>query len=181
MKAKKIPLMKHTAPKVHHDHSKNENEPLNKPHQHKKKPNHTSLPKMNHPHPGNKRALKSLKPMKKSVRNVGNKKKSRNFKIGKDKIWQNSMSKRKESDQVYISLGYRSMAGMTEGISKLNQDAYFHDTLLLNNPHMSLIACFDGHGMEGHRCSNYLKSNLPSKFEFILDSNPLFRNIQKRL
>lgn len=58
------------------------------------------------------------------------------------------------------------MAGMTEGISKLNQDAYSVDTLVMENPSMSLISCFDGHGMEGHRCSNYLKSNLPSKAYF---------------
>jgi len=29
---------------------------------------------------------------------------------------------------------------------------------------MSLVACFDGHGMEGHRCSNFLKQNLLQVF-----------------
>jgi len=74
------------------------------------------------------------------------------------------MSRRKQSDRVFVTLGCRSMAGMTEGISKLNQDSFFTDTQVMGEPGISLVACYDGHGMEGHRCSNYLKSNLPSKF-----------------
>jgi serine/threonine protein phosphatase PrpC len=81
-----------------------------------------------------------------------------------DSVFNNTASRRSESDRVFSSISFRSMAGMSEGISKVNQDAYFIDTTIGYNPNMSLIGCFDGHGMEGHRCSNYLKQNLAKIF-----------------
>jgi serine/threonine protein phosphatase PrpC len=57
------------------------------------------------------------------------------------------------------------MAGMTEGFTKVNQDSFYINTKMMDRPNMTLIACFDGHGMDGHRCSSFLKQNLPEVFE----------------
>ena len=62
-----------------------------------------------------------------------------------------------------MSLASRSLAGMAEGFSKLNQDSIFVKINLLGNPDICLLAVFDGHGMEGHRVSGFLRNNIQSK------------------
>lgn len=56
------------------------------------------------------------------------------------------------------SVGFCSRPGMVCGETKLNQDAVFFKNGLFGN--YTVAALFDGHGMVGHRVSNFLALNL---------------------
>lgn len=72
------------------------------------------------------------------------------------------------STNVYLSLGYKSIAGMSEGVSKLNQDSIYIETTVLQDPNISLLGVMDGHGMQGHRVSGFLRLNIHSKKLIVL-------------
>ena len=60
------------------------------------------------------------------------------------------------------SIGYHTHAGMVCGESKLNQDSMFIKNTII--PGITVVALFDGHGMTGHRVSNFLSLNLEGRF-----------------
>jgi hypothetical protein len=64
------------------------------------------------------------------------------------------------STRVFSAVGVSSIAGRSEGKPKTNQDAYFIDTDLHDDPDLPLLAVFDGHGLSGHKVSQFLASNL---------------------
>lgn len=65
-----------------------------------------------------------------------------------------------EATDIFKAVGSHTMAGRSEGKAKTNQDSYFAHTSMMNNPEMALFAVFDGHGLHGHRVSNFLISNI---------------------
>ncbi len=65
-----------------------------------------------------------------------------------------------ESVEIFKAVGTHTLGGRSEGKAKTNQDSYFAHTSILNNPQMALFAVFDGHGLHGHRVSNFLISNI---------------------
>ena len=62
------------------------------------------------------------------------------------------------------SVGFSTRPGIVCGETKLNQDALFLSNRSIDN--FTVIALFDGHGMVGHRVSNYLALNLEGTFGF---------------
>lgn len=70
--------------------------------------------------------------------------------------------------EVFSSLGYKSIAGMSEGVSKLNQDSVYVETRVLQDPNICLLGVMDGHGMQGHRVSGFLRLNINSKILIFL-------------
>ena len=54
-----------------------------------------------------------------------------------------------------------SRIGFTPGIKKVNQDNYFIFENFLDNPDFIYLAVCDGHGVNGHFVSKYLRDNLP--------------------
>lgn len=69
---------------------------------------------------------------------------------------------------VFSSLGYKSIAGMSEGVAKLNQDCIYVDSRVLQDPNVCLLGVMDGHGMQGHRVSGFLRLNVDSNIAFEL-------------
>lgn len=55
---------------------------------------------------------------------------------------------------------YQTMAGFSDGKTKTNQDAVSFYIGLSGNVNTSLFCVFDGHGMSGHRVSDYLRNNV---------------------
>ena len=49
------------------------------------------------------------------------------------------------------------------GVKKYNQDNYFIYENFLNNPDSIYLAVCDGHGINGHDVSKYLRENLPQE------------------
>jgi hypothetical protein len=68
------------------------------------------------------------------------------------------------STRVLSAVGVYSIAGRSDGKAKTNQDAYFIDTDIHDDPELPLIGVFDGHGLCGHKVSQYLASNLKGTF-----------------
>ena len=64
------------------------------------------------------------------------------------------------SNRVFSAVGVFSVAGRSDGKAKTNQDAYFVDTDIQEDPELPLLGVFDGHGLCGHKVSQYLASNL---------------------
>lgn len=58
---------------------------------------------------------------------------------------------------------YQTMAGFSDGKTKTNQDAVSFFISLSGNVNTSLFCVFDGHGMSGHRVSDYLRNNVTSR------------------
>ena len=56
------------------------------------------------------------------------------------------------------SIGFRSSAGKVCGESKLNQDAIFINSFMIESA--LIVGIFDGHGLNGHRVSAYIGLNL---------------------
>lgn len=59
------------------------------------------------------------------------------------------------------SVGVSSRPGIVCGETKLNQDAFFLKSGAFGN--FTVVGLFDGHGMTGHRVSNFLALNLEGK------------------
>lgn len=59
---------------------------------------------------------------------------------------------------VVVAVASACVAGAESGNRKRNQDA----VLIHMDDHACLFAVFDGHGHQGHHCSNYLKTSLPA-------------------
>lgn len=61
-------------------------------------------------------------------------------------------------------VGAASIPGFSEGVQKINQDSYLVETLEINGEEASIIAVLDGHGVVGHRVSNFLRMNIKSNW-----------------
>lgn len=79
---------------------------------------------------------------------------------------QNRIFKKRKplTTEVFNSFGYKTVGGMSEGVSKLNQDSIYLESSVMQNPYICLMAVMDGHGMQGHRVSGFLRLNINSKF-----------------
>jgi hypothetical protein len=64
------------------------------------------------------------------------------------------------STRVFSAIGVYSIAGRSDGKPKTNQDAYFIDTDIHDDPDLPLLGVFDGHGLCGHKVSQFLATNL---------------------
>ena len=60
-------------------------------------------------------------------------------------------------------VGWATLAGRSDGKAKINQDSFFVDTSIEGWPGISLVAVFDGHGLQGNRVSNFLISNIKGR------------------
>lgn len=58
------------------------------------------------------------------------------------------------------SVGYHTAAGRSDGRMKTNQDAFIVHSAVRGDPNRALLGVFDGHGLQGHKVSNYLVNNL---------------------
>lgn len=68
----------------------------------------------------------------------------------------------KLSNMVLHGLCAKSQAGFSEGKTKTNQDAIFYNINLKASPNCGLFGVFDGHGLQGHKVSSFIKENLRS-------------------
>ena len=66
------------------------------------------------------------------------------------------------SNMVLAGLCAKTQAGFSEGKTKTNQDAIFYSCNLKSSPNCALFGVFDGHGLQGHKVSAYIKANLKS-------------------
>lgn len=66
------------------------------------------------------------------------------------------------SNMVLHGLCAKTQAGFSEGKTKTNQDAIFYSCNLKSSPNCALFGVFDGHGVQGHKVSAFIKSNLKS-------------------
>lgn len=63
-------------------------------------------------------------------------------------------------------MAYRSKAGCTaDSVPKINQDQYVIHPRFLNESDKYFFGVLDGHGMNGHLVSGFLKENLPKIIE----------------
>jgi hypothetical protein len=58
------------------------------------------------------------------------------------------------------SVGFHSSAGRSDGRAKTNQDSFIIDTAVKGDARRVLLGVFDGHGLQGHKVSNFLVHNL---------------------
>lgn len=65
-----------------------------------------------------------------------------------------------DKNDVLESVGFQSSAGRSDGRVKTNQDSFIVDTVFQGNPGRALIGIFDGHGLQGHKVSNFLIHNI---------------------
>lgn len=61
---------------------------------------------------------------------------------------------------VFIKCHSKVVAGYSEGKTKTNQDTVYLYGLVKDSKNCSLFGAFDGHGVQGHKVSQYLKSQL---------------------
>lgn len=54
----------------------------------------------------------------------------------------------------------KTVAGYSDGKTKTNQDMVYVNLNIKNSHNCALFAVFDGHGLQGHKVSQNLKSNL---------------------
>lgn len=67
--------------------------------------------------------------------------------------------------EVLESVGFHSSAGRSDGRVKTNQDCFLIDSAVRGDARRALLAVFDGHGMQGHKVSNFLVHNLREVLE----------------
>jgi hypothetical protein len=72
----------------------------------------------------------------------------------------------KLSNMVVETICAKTQAGFSEGKTKTNQDMIFSSINLKSSPNSALFGVFDGHGLQGHKVSGFIKNNLKSKFSF---------------
>lgn len=80
--------------------------------------------------------------------------------------------KMSKQQSIFLEIAGSTKAGIINNIRKTNQDAWSSHSVVVGGEDTCLIAVFDGHGAEGHKCSNFLKSHLKSKIiysSFVLD------------
>ena len=63
----------------------------------------------------------------------------------------------------------KSVPGYSDGKTKTNQDTVYVNINVKNFPNCALFGVFDGHGLQGHKVSQNLKSNLTEAFEIRFD------------
>ncbi|CAK56176.1 unnamed protein product (macronuclear) [Paramecium tetraurelia] len=80
--------------------------------------------------------------------------------------------KREQIKQNLIKSAYtKSQAGKNEdNLTKTNQDSFISLQSFKDN--MSLFGVCDGHGQEGHKCSQFIRDNLPKNISSQLSQNP---------
>jgi hypothetical protein len=66
-------------------------------------------------------------------------------------------------NETFIQYYYQTLAGYSDGRTKINQDAYYVNTCYKMSVNCSIFGVFDGHGNFGHRVSDYLKKSLTCK------------------
>jgi hypothetical protein len=72
----------------------------------------------------------------------------------------------KISNMVVENMCAKSQAGFSEGKTKTNQDTTFSNISLKSSPNCALLGVFDGHGIQGHKVSGFIKNNLKSRLGF---------------
>ncbi|CAD8057885.1 unnamed protein product [Paramecium sonneborni] len=79
--------------------------------------------------------------------------------------------KREQIKQNIIKNAYsKSQAGKNEdNQTKINQDSYISLQQFKDN--MSLFGVCDGHGQDGHKCSQFIRDNLPKNINSLLSQN----------
>ncbi|CAD8137919.1 unnamed protein product [Paramecium octaurelia] len=80
--------------------------------------------------------------------------------------------KREQIKQNLIKSAYtKSQAGKNEdNLTKTNQDSFISLQSFKDN--MSLFGVCDGHGQEGHKCSQFIRDNLPKNISSQLSQSP---------
>lgn len=61
---------------------------------------------------------------------------------------------------VFLKFHSKTMPGYSDGKIKTNQDTVYCNGHVKESKNCALFAAFDGHGMQGHKVSQYLKSQL---------------------
>lgn len=65
-----------------------------------------------------------------------------------------------------------TMAGYSEpNVQKMNQDNFFIEKSIFNDPEQFFVGVCDGHGLYGHLCSDFISSNLPDYLNAEYKSN----------
>lgn len=67
------------------------------------------------------------------------------------------------SSPPYIEYYFQTLAGFSEGRTKINQDSVCVHMETMSASSCSILAVFDGHGALGHKVSDFLKRNLVCK------------------
>lgn len=63
----------------------------------------------------------------------------------------------KTVNETFLEYYFQSNAGFSDGRTKTNQDAVYVNVEVQGSSNCSLFAVFDGHGMQGHKVSDFLK------------------------
>lgn len=66
-------------------------------------------------------------------------------------------------NQTFLEYFFQSMAGYSEGKTKTNQDSVYFNVDLHSATNTSLFGVFDGHGVLGHKVSDFLKKNITGR------------------
>ena len=67
-------------------------------------------------------------------------------------------------ENIIINYSLRTKAGKIANTRKINQDNYIIHKNFLDNPKNCVLGVFDGHGGDGHKVSQYLKTYLSGIF-----------------
>ncbi|CAK66616.1 unnamed protein product (macronuclear) [Paramecium tetraurelia] len=80
--------------------------------------------------------------------------------------------KKEQIKQSVTRIAYtKSQAGKNEdNLTKTNQDSFISLQSFKDN--MSLFGVCDGHGQDGHKCSQFIRDNLPKNIDSLLSLNP---------
>lgn len=70
-----------------------------------------------------------------------------------------------QKSDVLESVGFHSAAGKSDGRVKTNQDSFIVDMAFKGDHSRTLLGVFDGHGLQGHKVSNFLVQNLREVLE----------------
>ena len=65
--------------------------------------------------------------------------------------------------KVFIKQFNKSIPGYSDGKTKTNQDMVYMNQNIKNAQNCALFAVFDGHGLQGHKVSQNLKTNLTGR------------------
>ena len=64
--------------------------------------------------------------------------------------------------KIFYACGNVTMPGMAEGKPKTNQDSYIAKIKVIEDPEIAFLGVFDGHGINGHKVSEFLTKRSPS-------------------
>lgn len=116
-----------------------------------------SLPRL----AGGLRKLEKM-PLGKALDPLVNEKVAKNKAI--QKITKDVSEKVPNNSTVFVRQFNKTLAGYSEGKTKTNQDSVYANCHVKGSNNCALFAVFDGHGMQGHKVSQFLKTNLTGNF-----------------